>query len=117
DFVQFVLEPKVLEEARFGYESILNPELLAPRIGVDESGKGDFFGPLCTAGVYINAEIIEAWKDAGIRDSKRIGSDAQVAKLADRIRKTPGCVHTVVPIGPEAYNRMHGSNRDRKRVG
>ena len=51
DFVEFVLEPKILQEVKLGYETVLNPELLAPRIGVDESGKGDFFGPLCIAAV------------------------------------------------------------------
>ena len=39
EFVEFVLEPEILHEARLGYETILNPELLAPRLGVDESGK------------------------------------------------------------------------------
>ena len=54
EFVEFVLEPEVLKQARLGYEAVLNPDLLLPRIGVDESGKGDFFGPLCIAGAYIN---------------------------------------------------------------
>ncbi|MBL9127612.1 MAG: DUF3378 domain-containing protein, partial [Verrucomicrobiales bacterium] len=116
DFVQFVLEPQVLGEARLGYETTLQPELLDPRLGIDESGKGDFFGPLCIAGVYVNADIVRAWKEAGIRDSKTISGDAQIAKLADVIRDTPGCVHAVVPIGPEAYNRMHASNRTVNRV-
>src|SRR5439155_7169673 len=53
EFVEFVLEPEILKEARLGYETVLNPELLLPRLGVDESGKGDFFGPLCIAGVYV----------------------------------------------------------------
>lgn len=116
DFVQFVLEPKVLQEARLGYEATLNPELLDPRLGIDESGKGDFFGPLCIAGVYVNADILRAWKDAGIRDSKAISSDGQIARLAEVIRKTPGCVHAVVPIGPEAYNRMYGTNKSVNRL-
>ena len=107
DFVQFVLEPEILKEARLGYEEVLNPDLLLPRIGVDESGKGDFFGPLCVAGVYVNAPIVKAWRDAGIRDSKAISSDKRIAELAAVIRKTPGCVHTVVPIGNAAYNRLH----------
>lgn len=107
DFVEFVLEPVVLKQARLGYESILNPELLAPRLGVDESGKGDFFGPLCIAGVYINESVITAWKDVGIRDSKNISSDKKIADLADIIRKTSGCIYTVVPIGNEAYNRLY----------
>ena len=46
EFVEFVLEPEILKQAKVGYETILNPDLLLPRIGVDESGKGDFFGPL-----------------------------------------------------------------------
>ncbi|MEW6159925.1 MAG: ribonuclease HIII, partial [Verrucomicrobiota bacterium] len=104
--VEFVLEPLVLREARLGYETVLNPDLMLPRIGVDESGKGDFFGPLCVAGVYVNASVIEAWKESGIRDSKHIGSDRRIAELAKLIRETPGCISTVVPIGNEAYNRL-----------
>ncbi len=106
DFVEFVLEPLILQEVKLGYETVLNPELLAPRIGVDESGKGDFFGPLCIAGVYINADVIAAWKGAGIRDSKNISGDRRIAELARLIRATAGCVHSVVPIGNEAYNRL-----------
>jgi ribonuclease HIII len=109
EFIEFVLEPEVLKQARLGYETVLNPELLLPRLGVDESGKGDFFGPLCVAGVYVNESVVKAWKDAGIRDSKNISSDKKMAELAELIRDTPGCVTTVVPIGNEAYNRLHAS--------
>jgi ribonuclease HIII len=107
EFVEFVLEPKILQEVKLGYEAVLNPQLLDPRIGVDESGKGDFFGPLCIAGVYINQSVINAWKGAGIRDSKKISGDRRIAELAKLIRNTPGCVYTVVPIGNEAYNRLY----------
>lgn len=106
EFIEFVLEPEILKEARLGYETVLNPELLLPRIGVDESGKGDYFGPLCVAGVYVNEKVIGLWKDAGVRDSKNISSDKRIAELADMIRHTPGCVSAVVPIGNEAYNRL-----------
>ena len=107
EFVEFVLEPEILKQARLGYEAELNPDLLLPRIGVDESGKGDFFGPLCVAGVYINESVVKAWKDAGIRDSKNISSDKRISDLAKLIRQTPGCITTTVPIGNEAYNRLH----------
>ena len=107
EFVEFLLEPEILKEARLGYEAVLNPELLLPRLGVDESGKGDFFGPLCVAGAYVNAAVVKAWQDAGVRDSKNISSDKKISDLAELIRKTPGCVTTVVPIGNEAYNRLH----------
>jgi ribonuclease HIII len=107
DFIEFVLEPHILQEVKLGYETVLNPELLAPRIGVDESGKGDFFGPLCIAGVYVNQGAITAWNGAGIKDSKNISGDRRIAELAQLIRSTPGCVYSVVPIGNEAYNRLY----------
>jgi ribonuclease HIII len=111
EFVEFVLEPEVLKEARVGYEAVLNPELLVARLGVDESGKGDFFGPLCVAGVYANEKVINSWKESGIRDSKNIGSDRRIKDLAKLIRETDGCVTTVVPIGNEAYNRLYAKMR------
>lgn len=107
EFIEFILEPEVLKEARLGYEELLNPEMLLPRIGVDESGKGDFFGPLCVAGVYVNEDIAKAWKEKGIRDSKNVGSDKKIAELAEIIRTTPAAVCDVVAIGNESYNRLH----------
>jgi ribonuclease HIII len=111
EFIEFLLEPEILKQAKLGYETVLNPELLLPRIGVDESGKGDFFGPLCVAGAYVNESVVNAWKDSGIRDSKNISSDKKIRELAELIRKTAGCVSTVVPIGNEAYNRLYKSMR------
>lgn len=107
EFVDFVLEPEILKEAKRGYETILNPDLLLPRLGIDESGKGDFFGPLCVAGVYVNAALVERFQEAGIRDSKKISSDRRILDLARMIRETPACVHSVVTIGNESYNRLY----------
>ena len=111
EFVEFTLEPEILKEVKLGYEEVLNPDLLLPRLGVDESGKGDFFGPLCIAGVYVNEGVVRAWKDAGVRDSKNISSDKKMAELAELIRNTPGCVTSVVPIGNDAYNRLYKTFR------
>jgi ribonuclease HIII len=109
EFVEFVLEPEILREAKLGYDAVLHPEMFLPRLGVDESGKGDFFGPLCVAGVYVNKPVVTAWQDAGVRDSKDISNDRRIADLAELIRETPGCVFSVVPIGNEAYNRLYRS--------
>jgi ribonuclease HIII len=111
EFVEFVLEPLILKEAKLGYEGELNPELLMPRLGIDESGKGDFFGPMVAAGVYVNADITKKLKAAGVQDSKNIKSQKKMAELARVIREMPGCVSTVVPIGNESYNRLHRSMR------
>src|SRR5690242_17702849 len=111
EFVEFVLEPEILKEARLGYEALLNPELMLPRIGVDESGKGDFFGPLCIAGAYVNEAVVKAWKDSGIRDSKNISRDKKIKDLAELIRQTRGCVSTTVTIGNERYNGLYSKMR------
>src|ERR1700755_2835643 len=104
DFIQFELEPKILGEARLGYEEVHSPEMFEPHFGVDESGKGDFFGPLVIAGVYVDRGIARKFLEAGVQDSKRIGSDKRIRDLADVIRKTPGAVGDTVTIGPERYN-------------
>ena len=88
EFVQFELEPKVLGEAKLGYEEVHSPEMFEPHFGVDESGKGDFFGPLVISGVYVDRAIARKLLDAGVVDSKRISSDARIRALADTIRKT-----------------------------
>ncbi|MBG86682.1 MAG: ribonuclease HIII [Verrucomicrobiales bacterium] len=116
EFIEFVLEPEILLEARLGYEDVLNPELLLPRIGVDESGKGDFFGPLTIAGVYVNESVVKAWREQDIRDSKNISSDKKIADYAEIIQKTEGVVYDVVTIGNEAYNRLYTKMRSVNKV-
>jgi ribonuclease HIII len=107
EFVQFELEPKILGEAKLGYEEVHSPEMFEPHFGVDESGKGDFFGPLAIAGVYVDRGIARKLLDAGVQDSKRIGSDARIRALAQTIRKSAnGLVETVL-IGPQRYNELY----------
>ncbi len=107
EFVQFELEPKILGEAKLGYEEVHSPEMFEPHFGIDESGKGDFFGPLVIAGVYVDREIARKFLDAGIQDSKRIGSDKRIRDLAEIIRSTPGAVGDTVAVGPERYNDLY----------
>jgi ribonuclease HIII len=107
EFVQFELEPKILGEAKLGYEEVHSPEMFEQHFGVDESGKGDFFGPLVISGVYVDHGIARKLLDAGVVDSKRIGSDARIRALAQTIRKSAnGLVETVL-IGPQRYNELY----------
>jgi ribonuclease HIII len=107
EFVQFELEPKILEQAKLGYEEVHSPEMFEPHFGIDESGKGDFFGPLVIAGVYVNRLSARKFLDAGVQDSKRITSDARIRTLAKIIRETIGHAFEVVSIGPERYNQLY----------
>jgi ribonuclease HIII len=106
DFITFVLEPEVLGEARLGYEEVHFPELFEPHFGIDESGKGDLLGPLVIAGVYVDAALATRLRDAGVRDSKGIGSDKKIRELADVIRGS-GAPHELLVIRPETYNRLY----------
>ena len=112
EFVKFRLEPEILGEAKLGYEEVLSPEAYSPHFGIDESGKGDFFGPLVVAGVYVDRGIARELKEAGVQDSKRITSDAKIRLLADIIRRIPGAVHNVIAIGPERYNVLQQKMRN-----
>ncbi len=109
DFIQFYLEPCLLGEARLGYEHIHDPTMLDQRIGVDESGKGDFFGPLVAAGVYLEEHAAKKMVELGVKDSKLISSDARIEALANGIRAV--AKWDVVAIGNEKYNELQKKMR------
>ncbi|NLY74583.1 MAG: ribonuclease HIII [Firmicutes bacterium] len=80
-------------------------QVKCPRIGTDESGKGDFFGPLVTAAFYLNSkETEEKLVQLGVTDSKKL-SDSRVKELATEIKKLGP--YEVVRIGPQKYNELY----------
>jgi len=83
------------------------------RIGTDESGKGDYFGPLVVAGVFVPEEQQNVLKELGIRDSKKI-SDNRIRELATLLKK--GYKHSLVAIGPERYNELYAKLRNLNRI-
>jgi len=85
----------------------------AGHIGTDESGKGDYFGPLVVAGVFVPEGQEAVLRELGVRDSKTIG-DRRVQKLAGLIKS--GYVHSVVAVGPERYNELYGKLRNLNRI-
>lgn len=74
------------------------------RIGIDESGKGDYFGPLVIAAVHVTDRSEPDLKLIQVRDSKRV-SDKRVIEMAPDIRLI--CSHSVVAIGPQRYNELY----------
>lgn len=112
DFVMFVLEPLVLQSAQIGYEDVLDPSRSSPHMGIDESGKGDFFGPLVVAAAYVDATLLETMQEMNVRDSKHITSDKVALNLGRDLRRTLGKRWSLVKIGPEAYNRLYSRMRN-----
>jgi len=107
DFVRFLLEPEVLGEAKLGYEEVWNAEMFEPHFGIDESGKGDLFGPLVIAGVYTNEHSTRQLMDAGIMDSKCISSTKRIKELATVIRQHVGDGFKVIRWAPQKYNDLY----------
>ncbi|MGH8019514.1 MAG: ribonuclease HIII [Opitutaceae bacterium] len=105
DFVVNFLEPEVLGEARLGYDDVRHPEWFEDHAGLDESGKGDFFGPVVTACVVAGREQVEAWMKAGVRDSKTL-VETQILRFDKLIRETRGAVVTTCYCGMDKYNEL-----------
>lgn len=82
-------------------------------IGTDESGKGDYFGPLVIAGLHMNKERLEQLRHLNIRDSKKI-SEKKIFELDFKIRTLSP--YSVVVIGPEKYNILYQKMKNLNRI-
>ena len=111
DFITFYLEPEILKELSFTHPETLID--MTPRIGIDEAGKGDFFGPLCIAGIYADEAGIKKLLDLGVRDSKRM-RDTVIIPLASEIRSL--FPHSIVRIHPAKYNELYGKFKNLNRL-
>ncbi len=121
EFIEFTLEPEILQSFAFSAAK----EAVEPRIkaddfpahgGIDESGKGDFFGPLVVAGAYVDGSTAQKLVDLGVKDSKLIKSTKQIYAIAPQIRAILPRQYAVITVGPEAYNRMYGQIRNLNRL-
>jgi len=86
-----------------------SPEIEGPHIGTDEAGKGDYFGYLVVAAVFLDPEHEEALRRVGVRDSKRM-ADGAVRRLAEAIRAQ--LPHDIVRISPRRYNDLYAKLRN-----
>jgi len=92
----------------------LTPGGVARRAGTDESGKGDYFGPLVVAAVAADFATASRLADWGVTDSKKL-SDGRVRTLARQIVAAE-ILHAVVVIGPEKYNQLYARMRNLNRL-
>ncbi|HLX55756.1 MAG TPA: ribonuclease HIII [Ktedonobacteraceae bacterium] len=84
-----------------------------PRIGCDESGKGDYFGPLVIAAVYVDLQSEQRLQEMGVRDSKLL-TDNRMLMMAEEIKKL--CPHIVVPVDPKRYNALYAKTGNLNRL-
>jgi len=91
----------------------LKPHRGIKRIGIDESGKGDYFGPLVIAAVFVDATTQDELALMEVRDSKKI-SDGRILEMAPDIKTI--CPHSVIAIGPHKYNELYAKIRNLNRL-
>lgn len=84
-------------------------------IGTDESGKGDYFGPLVIAGVFVNQNITEKLYKLGVRDSKEL-SDKNILFLSSKILEVVNNNFNVIVITPATYNKLHASMKNVNKI-
>jgi ribonuclease HIII len=110
---------KELNSVVFGqtlFESDKSSEVkFAEYIGTDESGKGDYFGPLVVAAVYIDKKTTLELETAGVKDSKLI-SDNNIKIIESKIKKIVGDNFEIVQINPEKYNKLYESFNNLNKV-
>jgi len=75
-------------------------------IGVDESGKGDFFGPLVIASVLADEKAAKYFTELGMKDSKKL-SDKKILFFAEEIKKTSP--YSIIAISNGKYNELYAS--------
>jgi ribonuclease HIII len=108
EFLEFYLEPEILKSPEYTYREQLALESLdrRPRIGVDEAGKGDYFGPLCIAGVMADESTFPVLLKIGVKDSKQL-SDSQIRTMAAAI--VAAVPNYIVRLRPKKYNELYSS--------
>jgi ribonuclease HIII len=107
EFVTMTLETEVTKAAKLGYDEVNHPDWFELHAGLDESGKGDFFGPVVAATVIADRTAIEGWIKAGVKDSKKV-AESQIIKLDKLIRETHGVAVAVCLCGMPKYNLIMG---------
>lgn len=78
-------------------------------IGTDESGKGDFFGPLVIAGAMVDEKNAKYFLDLGIKDSKKL-SDKKMLSMAVEIKKS--VPHSIIAISNSKYNELYNNMKN-----
>nr|WP_044199602.1 ribonuclease HIII [Oscillochloris trichoides] len=88
------------------------PRISGAHVGMDESGKGDWYGPLVVAAVYVDAQTEATLQQAGVRDSKLV-DQATLPKLVQRIEQlVPATARYVTVLAPSDYNRRYAESNN-----
>ena len=93
-------------ERMYTQTAIPTAGLTLPIIGTDESGKGDYFGPLVSAAVYVDEVSAKELAICGVADSKNL-SDSRNLELSRKVAGITSGRFAVIEISPERYNSLY----------
>ena len=104
--IDYIVKKYLDENFKIQSEKLFTQDEIAPypHIGIDESGKGDFFGPLVIAGCYLTEENACKLKNMGVVDSKKL-DDKKILKLSEEIKTIS--VYNIVTVGNKKYNELY----------
>jgi ribonuclease HIII len=111
EFIAYYLEPEILHNLSYTHPQLGHD--MSARIGLDEAGKGDFFGPLCIAGFYAKEGEVETLLKMGVRDSKRM-TDGAVLALSIKLKASFS--YRILRLLPETYNRLYSKFHNLNRM-
>jgi ribonuclease HIII len=110
EWIEFCLEPEILQRTGIT-EADPAPDPQSetstqPHIGIDESGKGDFFGPMVIAAYHLSPDQLPWLTRLGVRDSKQIKSDTKISEIAELLLARTSAHCEVMVLNPETYNPL-----------
>lgn len=117
EFIEFVLEPLVFKKIELGYTQQLpnssEDNSYEEKIGGDESGKGDYFGPLVIAAAFLKKENLEKIRALKVQDSKKI-TDKKINSIYPQLIKYVD--YEVIAIMPEKYNQLFSKMKNLNKI-
>lgn len=72
-------------------------------LGVDEVGKGDYFGPLVVASCFVDKDFLKKVKILGVGDSKKF-SDKRILEMFEKMKDYP--YYYISIVSPSEYNKL-----------
>ncbi len=107
EFIEFYLEPEIVKTLVHTHrEAYLDT---SARIGLDESGKGDFLGPLCLAGIFVEKGQIATLLKLGVKDSKLL-ENKKILEISRELKKT--FPYKIFCLFPMTYNKLYAKFRN-----
>ncbi len=95
-------------------EIIIDPKIYnASCVGSDETGTGDFFGPIVVCAAYVNSSKIKFLESLGVKDSKKMTDDKILEVVPKFIKDIP---YECIILSNEQYNNNYNESMNMNKI-